>query len=116
MYSTRNITEKFRSLLKKKYSSQIDSKSSYNCLAPTEQKNSNPKPRLARRGCVAVYVGEESKRYEVPLQYLSIRSFQELILQWEHDDLDTKIEGPIKLLCSTAFFEEQLLKLATESM
>ncbi|KAK6266239.1 hypothetical protein QUC31_017076 [Theobroma cacao] len=65
----------------------------------------------ARRGYVAMYVGEKAKRYEVPIKYLSSPAFQELLMRSQDDDLDTKIDGPITIACTSKRFE-QLLKVA----
>lgn len=113
MHSPSNFTAKLRSLFLKKYSTQGDDyRNSYERLAATDLNNDDRKPRRSKRGCLAVYVGKEGKRYEVPVEYLSMRSFQEMILRFKLDNLDTKIEGPLKLSCSTTFFEEQLGKVA----
>ncbi|KAK6255409.1 hypothetical protein SCA6_016714 [Theobroma cacao] len=65
----------------------------------------------ARRGYVAMYVGEKAKRYEVPIRYLSSPAFQELLMRSQDDDLDTKIDGPITIACTSERFK-QLLKVA----
>ncbi|WRX20276.1 Small auxin-up RNA - like 10 [Theobroma cacao] len=65
----------------------------------------------ARRGYVAMYVGEKAKRYEVPIKYLSSPAFQELLMRSQDDDLDTKIDGPITVACTSKMFE-QLLNVA----
>ncbi|KAJ6694013.1 hypothetical protein OIU85_004771 [Salix viminalis] len=57
-----------------------------------------------RRGYVAMYVGEEGKRCEVPVKYLSNPVFQELLRRSQNQDLDGKIEGAIRIPHSTAFF------------
>lgn len=73
-----------------------------------ETKNANQ----VQKGYVAMYVGEERKRYEVPVKYLSLPKFQELMMNSQDEgDLDFKIDGPITLTCTTEKFEE-LLKLA----
>ncbi|TXG63439.1 hypothetical protein EZV62_010433 [Acer yangbiense] len=63
------------------------------------------------RGCVAIYVGQERKRYQVPLIYLSLPNFQQLINTSQGDVFDIKIVGPITLACPTHTFEH-LLKIA----
>ncbi|KAL4606443.1 hypothetical protein ACB092_09G103300 [Castanea dentata] len=72
---------------------------------------------LSRKGHVAVYVGKEKKRYELPVKYLSHPTIQDLIVQSQHGDLEPKIEGPIVLSCRTQFFDGLLLlfKLGTYS-
>uniref|UniRef100_A0A7N2RB60 Uncharacterized protein n=1 Tax=Quercus lobata TaxID=97700 RepID=A0A7N2RB60_QUELO len=62
-------------------------------------------------GYIGLYVGEERKRYEVLVKYLSLPAFEELIVQSQADELEAKIEGPIMLACKTEEFD-QLLKLA----
>ena len=66
------------------------------------------------KGYIAVYVGEERKRYEVGVKYLSLPEFQELIVQSHADEIEPKIEGPLMLACRTEEFD-QLLKLAKVS-
>ncbi|XP_021291841.1 auxin-induced protein X15-like [Herrania umbratica] len=68
-------------------------------------------PLEAREGYVAMYVGEEAKRYEVPIKYLSLPTFKELLMQSQEDYLDAKIEGPILISCTIENFD-QLLKNA----
>lgn len=66
------------------------------------------------KGYLPVYVGEESTRYEVPVKYLSFSTFQELMIQQsqDHDELDTKILGPMKLACTPEIFDQTVLQLA----
>ncbi|CAK7341489.1 unnamed protein product [Dovyalis caffra] len=66
-----------------------------------------------RSGYVAMYVGKEGKRYEVPVKYLSNPVFQELLRRSQHQDLDYKIEGAIRIPHSTAFFD-QFLRIMKE--
>ncbi|XVF84381.1 hypothetical protein PTKIN_Ptkin17bG0032200 [Pterospermum kingtungense] len=55
----------------------------------------------AQRGYVAIYIGEEAKRYEVPIECLSHPTFKKLLMHSQgQDDLDTKIDGPIVISCS----------------
>ena len=64
----------------------------------------------ARKGYVAMYVDKEAKRYEVPITYLSLQMFKELLMQsQDQDHLDTKIDGPIVISCNLEIFD-QLLK------
>ncbi|KDP39594.1 hypothetical protein JCGZ_02614 [Jatropha curcas] len=118
----RNVLQKFRSVVRK-LSHKGSNKISYRSLAEAadgngdgENNNVAKSPRRARRGCVTAYVGEEAKRYEIPIKFLAIQSFQELIIGSEEEDFDSKIEGPIRLSCSTSFFDEQLqlLKLRVD--
>ncbi|KAJ4708768.1 SAUR-like auxin-responsive protein family [Melia azedarach] len=62
----------------------------------------------ARKGCVPMYVGEEHKRYDVPLKYLSLPEFKELMEQSENGDFDFKINGPINLGCTSEAFDQLL--------
>ncbi|XWS22215.1 hypothetical protein CRYUN_Cryun29cG0015200 [Craigia yunnanensis] len=80
---------------------------SYNRLVEAE----DAKSLQARRGYVAMYVGKEAKRYEVPIKYLSSPAFQELLIRSQDDDLETKIDGPITIACTPKRFK-QLLKVA----
>ncbi|KAK2643538.1 hypothetical protein Ddye_025301 [Dipteronia dyeriana] len=104
MISTRSL----RRLMKKL--SANDSNNSYKRLV-NEKKSE--KLELAR-GCVAIYVGQERKRYQVPLIYLSLPNFQQLIKTSQGDVFDVKIDGPITLACPTHTFE-QLLKIAKKT-
>lgn len=61
-----------------------------------------------------MYVGEEEKRYELPLKYLSSPAFLTLMIKEGEDVHHVKIEGPIRLACKPAVFN-QFLKLAQES-
>ncbi|XVE84496.1 hypothetical protein DITRI_Ditri17bG0018100 [Diplodiscus trichospermus] len=74
------------------------------------RKAEDAKTLQARRGYVAMYVGEEAKRYEVPMKYLSSPVFQELLIRSQDDDLEAKIDGPITIDCTPEMFE-QLLKV-----
>jgi SAUR family protein len=60
------------------------------------------------KGHVALYVGKEEKRYEVPVKYLSLRSFKELLAQSQPNELDIKNDGPIVLPCTTEAFNTLL--------
>ena len=86
------------------------SKNSYNGIDSTK----SSKTRKVPKGYIGLYVGEEKKRYEIPVKYLSLPAFQELIVQSQADELEPKIQGPIMLACRTDEFD-QLLKLAKVS-
>ncbi|KAI9187367.1 hypothetical protein LWI28_027285 [Acer negundo] len=105
MISTRSIRR-----FMKKLSASCCSKNFYKRLANADEKKSDQKHEVAR-GCVAMYVGDERKRYQVPLIYLSLPKFQELIKTSQGDAFDVKIDGPITLACTTQTFE-QLLNIA----
>ena len=66
---------------------------------------------LSKKGHVAVYVGKEKKRYELPVKYLSHHAIQDLMVQSQHGDLEPKIEGPIVLACKTQFFDRLLFSI-----
>ncbi|KAF3951529.1 hypothetical protein CMV_022831 [Castanea mollissima] len=86
------------------------SKNSYNRIDSTK----SSKTRKVPKGYIGLYVGEEKKRYEIPVKYLSLPAIQELIVQSQADELEPKIQGPIMLACRTEEFD-QLLKLAKVS-
>jgi SAUR family protein len=65
--------------------------------------------QVSRKGHVALYVGKEKKRYEVPVKYLLHPSIQKLIIKSQHGDLETKIDGPIELECKAQFFDDLLI-------
>lgn len=62
-----------------------------------------------------MYVGEEQKRYQVPLNYLSIPTQRSMVKSLPPYDLETKIEGPILLSCTPQFFD-QFLDIAKEQV
>jgi SAUR family protein len=108
MYSTSFVQRKICTLAKKLCFSG-HSKNSYE--QPDQSAKMSSRAGKVRKGCVAVYVGEEKRRYEVPVKYLSLPTFQDLMVQAEPVELEPKIEGPIMLACTTEIFD-QLLKLA----
>ncbi|KAK3198842.1 hypothetical protein Dsin_022257 [Dipteronia sinensis] len=108
MISTRSI----RRLMKKLSASY--SKNSYKRLANADDEKKSAQKLEVARGCVAMYVGDERKRYQVPLIYLSLPKFQELIKTSQEDAYDIKIDGPITLACATQTFE-QLLNIAKKT-
>ncbi|KAJ0113411.1 hypothetical protein Patl1_01011 [Pistacia atlantica] len=105
MFSAKSVRRNFCTLMKKL--GLTDSKNSYKKFATVEGSRNIHGPR----GYIVMYVGEELKRYQVPLKYLSLPKFQELIMQSQGDDLDVKVDGPITLACTTETFDK-LLKLA----
>ena len=106
MYFTILFVRRKISMLMKKLGSN-HFKNLYIRIGSTE----SPKTRKVPKGYIGLYVGEERKRYEVPVKYLSLPAFQELIVQSQADELEAKIEGPIMLACKTEEFD-QLLKQA----
>ncbi|KAJ9184924.1 hypothetical protein P3X46_004609 [Hevea brasiliensis] len=103
MPSPRTSSKKMGSLFKTIKSS------SYKLLSKsTDVKAKTPH---VRRGHIPMYVGDEGKRYQVPVENLRFPGLQELIKQSLDDDLDSKIDGPIVLACTTDEFD-QILKLA----
>ncbi|KAF2308559.1 hypothetical protein GH714_010624 [Hevea brasiliensis] len=107
MPSPRTFARKIGSLLVKMLGTSKSS-SSYELLSRTD--NGNKTPPQARRGYIAMYVGEEAKRYEVPVENLRFPPLQELIKQSRDYDLESKIDGPIVLACCTTNMFDQLLK------
>ncbi|KAG5232769.1 hypothetical protein OIU78_027502 [Salix suchowensis] len=101
MCSSRTMQERLSSLVSKFY--EKDFKGSF----------AVPGSAKTRRGYVAMYVGEEGKRCEVPVKYLSNPVFQELLRRSQNQDLDGKIEGAIRIPHSTAFFY-QFLRIVKE--
>ncbi|KAH7578348.1 hypothetical protein ACOSP7_000411 [Xanthoceras sorbifolium] len=109
MFSTRPVRRNISKLMKK-FSASGSNNKSYKKLVNIDEKDSE-KLRVPR-GCVAMYVGEERKRYQVPVNYLSLPKFQQLIESSLHGDaFDVKVDGPITLACPTQTFD-QLLKIA----
>ncbi|EEF44728.1 conserved hypothetical protein [Ricinus communis] len=101
MHLSRIFSAKISSLLHGFLRLQQDESS--NNLLPS--KNARTPPR--RRSYVTVYVGEKSKKYKVPVEYLSFPEFQELIKNVLASELDIKIDGPIKFdKISTKKFDE----------
>ncbi|GMI92968.1 hypothetical protein HRI_002966100 [Hibiscus trionum] len=103
MYSA----SKFVSLVKKLWISKWRNQCSYDHL-PGADAEDYAKAILARRGYVPIYVGKETKRFEVPIKYLSSAAFQELLVWSQGDDLDAKIDGPIRIGCSSKSFKQAL--------
>lgn len=64
----------------------------------------NSTPKKATKGNFVVYVGEEQKRYVVPLKCLSSKVFQLLLHQFE-DHIHYRGDGKIVLPCSIDVFE-----------
>ncbi|KAL4375915.1 hypothetical protein GQ457_02G042380 [Hibiscus cannabinus] len=91
-------TSKLGWLVKKLWISK-PKQGSYERLRGTEVKGVQ-----SRRG----YVGQEAKRFEVPIKYLSCAAFQELLIRSHADDLDAKIDGPITVACSSHMFQKML--------
>ncbi|KAI6693682.1 hypothetical protein NL676_021392 [Syzygium grande] len=60
-------------------------------------------PRLAPKGCFAIYVGEEEARYEIPFEFLECQSLQDLL----RDEMVSECDH-VKLLCSQEDFAEIL--------
>ncbi|KAJ9135296.1 hypothetical protein P3X46_032499 [Hevea brasiliensis] len=112
MPSPRTFARKIGSLLVKMLGTSKSS-SSYELLSRTD--NGNKTPPQARRGYIAMYVGEEAKRYEVPVENLRFPPLQELIKQSRDYDLESKIDGPIVLACCTTNMFDQLLKSAKKN-
>ncbi|KAG8646546.1 hypothetical protein MANES_09G012601v8 [Manihot esculenta] len=72
---------------------------SYKLLSSsTDQKTKIPQ---IQKGYVAIYVGDERKRYQVLIENLEFSTLQELIKQSHDSDFDSKIDGPIVLTCTT---------------
>ncbi|OMO62499.1 Auxin responsive SAUR protein [Corchorus olitorius] len=104
MYSASKICS-----LVKKLGHGGKSKNSYNRLPPAADHC------LCRRGYVVMYVGEEGKRYQVPIKFLSCPTFIKQVLMQisqedDVDDLDPKIDGPIMIRHCTPETLEQILK------
>ncbi|GLT55319.1 hypothetical protein SLA2020_284530 [Shorea laevis] len=76
-------------------------------LTKAEKAKSNGAVRVPK-GHVALYVGKEKKRYEVPVKYLSLPSFEQLLAQSQPNELDIKNDGPIVLPCTIDTFNRLL--------
>ncbi|OMO62457.1 Auxin responsive SAUR protein [Corchorus olitorius] len=108
MYSASKICS-----LVKKLGHGGKSKNSYNRLAP--ESDDAKAIHYCRRGYVVMYVGEEGKRYQVPIKFLSCPTFIKQVLMQisqedDVDDLDPKIDGPIMIRHCTPETLEQILK------
>ena len=53
-------------------------------------------------GCVPIYVGEEHKLYEVPVECLSSVMLQALLIQFQEE---IPANGPLSLPCSPQMFD-----------
>ncbi|KAI5345051.1 hypothetical protein L3X38_012928 [Prunus dulcis] len=103
------VQQKIR-LFVKKFGKGFHSKKAYKKLEHASESSKNKHKDgdqvQVPEGYVAVYVGEERRKYEVSLKCLSCPAFQELISESMPDVLDVKIEGPIMLSsCPTERFD-----------
>lgn len=64
-------------------------------------------PKDIPEGYFAVYVGDESKRYVIPLSYLDHKAFQALLSQAE-EEFGFSSSGAIRLPCDTVIFDHLL--------
>ncbi|XP_010526282.1 PREDICTED: auxin-responsive protein SAUR32 [Tarenaya hassleriana] len=64
------------------------------------------------KGCLAVSVGEEQKRYTIPTEYLSHQAFQAL-LQEAEEEFGFQQAGVLRIPCEVAVFEN-ILKIMEE--
>jgi hypothetical protein len=96
-----------------KFLDGVHPKNPFERLGKAEKAKAVPVPK----GHVPMYVGKEEKLYEVPVRFLSFRSFQDLLARSQPvvDDLDIKNDGPIVLTCSTDVFD-RLLREARRSV
>lgn len=78
---------------------------------PLQEEKAHKTPK----GFLPVYVGEECKRYVVPLRYLSTPTFMALLSPLENG-IDTKIDGPIVLPCTPQTFEISMAFLQRRSV
>ncbi|CAK9140376.1 unnamed protein product [Ilex paraguariensis] len=77
-------------------------------------KEINGKERV-RSGFFPVYVGEESKRYEIPVTWMSSIRLMALFLQFQDEIIQAAAE-PITLPCSTKEFETVLSLVKAEKI
>ncbi|OAY40339.1 hypothetical protein MANES_09G014201v8 [Manihot esculenta] len=112
MPSSRVFSRKMNSLFKilgQPYA--IKSSFYYKLLSnSTDQKTKTPQ---VRKGYIAMYVGDESKRYQIRVENLKFPTLQELIKQSQNGDLDSKIDGPIVFACTTDKFDETCKEILT---
>ncbi|MQM14080.1 hypothetical protein Taro_047008 [Colocasia esculenta] len=71
--------------------------------------------RDIRKGCFAVYVGEETKRYVVPLRHLKHPVFLELLRMAEEEfGFNGGGSGGLRIPCGTEVFERLLLFISRD--
>ncbi|KAK8556355.1 hypothetical protein V6N13_064392 [Hibiscus sabdariffa] len=99
---------KFVSLVKKLWISKPKQCSYDRLPGPGADTEDYAKTVMARRGYIVIYVRKETKRFEVPVKYLSSAAFQKLLSRSQGHDLDAKIDGPIRFGCTSESFKQVL--------
>ncbi|KAJ4843473.1 hypothetical protein Tsubulata_049974, partial [Turnera subulata] len=109
MHTTRNISEKIKSVIRKCSHAHVHGGSSDSDI-PYELHAVIEGAKAPKKGCFVGCVGEdeeEEKRNQIPLQYLSHPAFLQLLKQYQYDP-DDKIDGPLKIPCTVEFFDRFL--------
>ncbi|ONK68128.1 uncharacterized protein A4U43_C05F7740 [Asparagus officinalis] len=92
-----------------KFSPFSSSKRSKSLLRP----NDHPKATLLHsksevpKGYLAVYVGEDMKRFVIPTTYLSLQAFKEL-MEASAETFGYQNEGGLRIQCDAGEFEDTL--------
>ncbi|PON51613.1 Small auxin-up RNA [Parasponia andersonii] len=103
------IRETFQLLLAKLRLNKRASKGN-NKTRKSSSTDHDQEPAKVPEGFFPIYVGEEQKKYVVPISFLSVRIFQALLNQFEEEINKANAAGvkPIAVLCSTEMFESIL--------
>ncbi|XXG81538.1 hypothetical protein AAC387_Pa09g2146 [Persea americana] len=99
--SSRNMFERY------KFESPASPTSTLNFGGEEAMSQSSAIPRDIPEGYFAVYVGDESKRYVIPLNYLDHQTFQALLSRAE-EEFGYSSSGAIRIPCDTVFFDHLL--------
>ncbi|PON94428.1 Small auxin-up RNA [Trema orientale] len=104
------IRETFQLLLAKLRLKKRTSKGNSKTRKSSSSTDHDQEPAKVPEGFFPIYVGEEQKKYVVPISFLSVRIFQALLNQFEEQINKANAAGvkPVAVLCSTEMFESIL--------
>ena len=79
--------------------------------ASVSSRQASSKSVEVRKGYVAVYVGEEQKRFVIPISYLNQPSFQDLLSQAEEEFGYDHPMGGLTIPCTEEVFQHMTSRL-----